>query len=137
MVLTTAVAAAGAAAGTVALAACGDGDAGSKAAGSQPPSTAPGTVVAALADVSVGQAKSVTVNGHPAIVTRRSDHDAVAFSAICTHEGCTLVPSGEDLNCPCHRSQFNALTGAVQRGPAKAPLSAIPVKVDNGKIVTT
>lgn len=138
-VLTTAVATAGAAAGAVTLAACGDGDAGSKEGSgqSQPPPTSPGTVVATLADVSVGQAKSVTMNGQPVIVARPSDNNAVAFSAICTHQGCTVVPSGQSLDCPCHRSQFNALTGAVQRGPAHEPLPAIPVKVNNGEIVTT
>lgn len=135
-VLTTA----GAAAGTITLAACGGGDdTGSKEGSgqSQPPPTSPGTVVATLADVSVGQAKSVTMNGHPVIVARTSDNNAVAFSAICTHQGCTVVPSGDNLDCPCHRSQFNALTGAVKRGPAHEPLPAIPVKVNNGEIVTT
>jgi Rieske Fe-S protein len=142
-VLTTGVAAAGAAAGAVALAACGSGggsssaDASAANPASAAPGTTSGTVIASVSDVAVGQAKSVTVNGHPAIVARPSENEAVAFSAICTHQGCTVVPSGDQLNCPCHRSQFNAFTGAVQRGPAQSPLPAIAVKVENGQITTT
>jgi Rieske Fe-S protein len=138
-VLTTGVAVAGAAAGTVALAACSSG-AGSaptaSSAGSAPPSTTPGTTVTALSDLSVGEAKSVTIEGQQAIVARPSENDAVAFSAICTHQGCTVAPSGSTLNCPCHGSVFNAMTGAVEHGPAQRPLPAIPVKVDNGNVVT-
>jgi Rieske Fe-S protein len=69
-------------------------------------------------------------------VARPTDTDAVAFSAICTHQGCTVAPSGSRLNCPCHGSVFNALTGAVEHGPARSPLPSIPVKVVNGNVVT-
>lgn len=136
-VLTTGVAAAGAAAGAVALAACGaDGGGSSAGSSSSAPLAPPGTVVAPVADVAVGQSTSVTVDGHPAIVARTSETNAVAFSAICTHQGCTVRPSGNQADCPCHGSQYNALTGAVLHGPAELPLQAIPVKIVNGQILT-
>lgn len=141
-VLTTGVAAAGVAAGAVALAACGSSDSGSgtnygsASASSSSATSATGTKVAALSDISVGEAKTVTINGEQAIVARPSETSAVAFSARCTHQGCTVVPKGATLNCPCHGSVFNALTGAVVKDPARSPLKSIPVKVDNGTIVT-
>ena len=145
-VLTTGVAAAGAAAGTVVLAACSSGSTGSSSsnAGSgnnsnSSPSasaSASGTVVAALNDITVGSAKSVEIGGQKAIVARPTAESAKAFSAICTHQGCTVAPSGGKLNCPCHGSVFNALTGAVEKGPAKQALPSISVKVENGNVVT-
>jgi Rieske Fe-S protein len=59
----------------------------------------------------------------------------VAFSARCTHMGCTVKPSGAKLQCPCHGSQFDALTGEVQKGPAEKPLADFPVKVERGAVV--
>jgi Rieske Fe-S protein len=59
----------------------------------------------------------------------------VCFSAICTHEGCTVLRSGNRLDCPCHGSVFDALTGAVLNGPAAEPLPRIPVRVTGGKVV--
>jgi Rieske Fe-S protein len=141
-VLTTGAAVAGAAAGTVALAACSSGgqssgsSPGDGSGGTSTVTTTPGTVVTALSAVGVGGAASVTIGGQPAIVARPTDTDAVAFSAICTHQGCTVAPSGSRLNCPCHGSVFNALTGAVEHGPAQSPLPPIPVKVENGNVVT-
>lgn len=134
-VLTTGVAAAGA----VALAACGtDSDATGNPAtdGGSGGSTPPGTTVASLSDLAVGQARSVRIGGKEAVIARPTDTTAVCFSAICTHQGCTVKPDGDKLTCPCHGSVFNALTGAVERGPARQPLPAIPVKVDGGKVVT-
>jgi nitrite reductase/ring-hydroxylating ferredoxin subunit len=31
---------------------------------------------------------------------------------------------------------FNAVTGAVKKGPASSPLPPVSVKVDNGQVVT-
>lgn len=139
-VLTTGVAVAGAAAGAVALAACGTDSGPSSSNGSAEGPTAAaapsGTTVAALSDVPVGQAKAVTVNGQEAVVSRPTETTAACFSAICTHQGCTVTPDGAKLNCPCHGSVFDALTGAVEKGPAGTALPSIPVKVDGSNVVT-
>jgi Rieske Fe-S protein len=95
------------------------------------------TTLTALADVEVGAAKAVTLpNGAPAVVARPTTATAVCFSAVCTHQGCTVAPSGAKLVCPCHGSEFNALTGAVLQGPAASPLPKVAVKVQAGKVVT-
>ncbi|NKQ53679.1 Rieske (2Fe-2S) protein [Amycolatopsis sp. K13G38] len=138
-VLTTGVAVAGAAAGTVVLAACGSSGSGSSSGSSGGSSAAPapaGTTVATLSDITVGQCKSVKVNGQDAIVARPTETTAACFSAICTHAGCTVQPDGSELKCPCHGSVFNALTGAVEKGPASTALPSIPVKVDGQNVVT-
>jgi cytochrome b6-f complex iron-sulfur subunit len=59
----------------------------------------------------------------------------VAFSAICTHQGCTVAPAGRQFRCPCHGSVYDAATGKVIDGPAPAPLAAVPVKVDGADVV--
>ncbi len=135
-VLTTGAAVAGAAVGAVALSACGSGtpSAGPTAA---PPAAAPGESLASLADIEVGKAKAAkTADGKDVIVTRTADGTAAAFSAICTHQGCAVVPAGAELECPCHNSIFDAATGAVKKGPADQPLPSIAVKVTNGQVVT-
>lgn len=57
----------------------------------------------------------------------------VAFSAICTHLGCTVLPhltAEGDILCPCHASMFDPAAGAkVLRGPANRPLPALPLEI--------
>lgn len=134
-VLTTGAAVAGAAVGAVALSACGSSD-DAKSGTAQAPIAA-GTPLVALADVPVGEAKAAKApDGSDVIVARTSETACAAFSAICTHQGCTVAPKGADLVCPCHGSVFNALTGEVKQGPANKPLPSVAVKVENGKVVT-
>ncbi|MBB5857045.1 ubiquinol-cytochrome c reductase iron-sulfur subunit [Amycolatopsis umgeniensis] len=135
-VLTTGAAVAGAAVGAVALTACGS-DTPSSGSAAAPPAAAPGEALAALSDIEVGQAKAAkTADGKDVIVTRTAEGTAAAFSAICTHQGCAVVPEGAELKCPCHNSIFDAATGAVKKGPANQPLPSIAVKVANGQVVT-
>jgi Rieske Fe-S protein len=119
--------------GVVALAACSAGGGGA----SPPTHVSAGKQLTALSTVAVGEAKSVSLpDGSPGIVARPTAGTAVCFSAICTHQGCTVAPNGNRLDCPCHGSRYNALTGAVINGPATQPLAKIPVTVTNGQVVT-
>jgi Rieske Fe-S protein len=118
--------------GAVGLTACGGG--ASSASSAPPKKNSP---VTKLSSVPVGGAVKVDVGGSPLIVARPSAGQTVAFSAICTHQGCLVEPVGKVLNCPCHGSEFSALTGQVLRGPAVDPLPKIPVTVKDGEVVTT
>lgn len=70
------------------------------------------------------------------VVTKDASGTIHAFSATCTHQGCTLSSvSGGTINCPCHGSRFDAGTGAVVQGPATRPLPAVPVTVQGDQIV--
>jgi cytochrome b6-f complex iron-sulfur subunit len=128
-----AVVVAGGAAAASVLVACsgGSGTSASGAGGS----AGSGSLVA-LADVPVGGAVAAKdASGAPVVVAQPTAGKAVAFSAICTHQGCQVAPSGKQLKCPCHGSQFDAMSGAVLNGPATKPLPAVAVHVENGQVV--
>ena len=59
-----------------------------------------------------------------------------ALSLRCTHKGCTVRPSGGELECPCHGSRFD-LAGTVLEGPASEDLEPVEVILgtDNVTIV--
>jgi rieske iron-sulfur protein len=66
----------------------------------------------------------------------------VAYSAICTHLGCTVLPplSAQGyIVCPCHGSIFDpANAAAVVHGPANRPLPALPIEVlPEGRVSAT
>lgn len=65
----------------------------------------------------------VPVSGQRVIVFQSEDH-LYAFSAKCTHEGCTVtfVPGQSVVWCPCHDGRFD-LTGRVLSGPPPQPLT--------------
>jgi len=69
----------------------------------------------------------------------RSAAGVLAFSAICTHQGCDLKTwsSKEQLLvCFCHSSKFRLLDGGtVASGPAQRSLPTLPLKLDGDYIV--
>ncbi|MGI8868935.1 MAG: Rieske (2Fe-2S) protein [Mycobacteriales bacterium] len=78
------------------------------------------------------------LTGPKIVLTRGSGGSVHGFSAVCTHQGCTVSAVAKDvISCPCHGSRFNAQTGAVIAGPAARPLPAIAVVVRGGRIYTT
>ena len=110
---------------------------GSDAPAAAPASTpAAGGPLVALADLPVGSSTSVkAADGTTVLVSRTGESTAVAFSARCTHQGCTVAVQGEKWQCPCHGSAFSPQDGSVLQGPAKAPLAAYPVTVSGGAVV--
>lgn len=66
----------------------------------------------------------VPVSGQRVIVLQAPDQQLFAFSAKCTHEGCTITyqPGQSQLWCPCHDGRFD-LTGRVLSGPPPQPLA--------------
>jgi thiosulfate dehydrogenase [quinone] large subunit len=112
------------------------GGTGSTAPGTTAGSVPKGTKIGLASDVPVGGAASFTdpASGQPAYVVQPAAGDYLGFSAICTHEGCTVnfVRSTETFDCPCHGSIYNAKTGAVLQGPAPAPLPSIPIALGPG-----
>jgi len=65
----------------------------------------------------------------PAYVVQPVKGTFAAFSAVCTHAGCTVgfERAGLEFVCPCHGSIFDAKTGAVLQGPAPSPLARLTV----------
>ncbi len=105
--------------------------------GSTPSASEGPSVLAKLADVPVGGATSATYEGKAALVSQPTAGNVVAFSAICTHRGCTVAPAGKEFHCPCHGSVYDAFTGKVISGPAPAALPSIKVKVDGANVVAS
>jgi Rieske Fe-S protein len=132
------LAGAGAGVGLVVLAACSTGSSSGSGGGAMTSAggITPGETITGVADVPVGGAVSATAGGTDVLVTQPTAGQVFAFSAICTHNGCTVAPGNRELDCPCHGSRFDLTTGAVLGGPAPAPLPQIAVVVQDGKVIT-
>jgi Rieske Fe-S protein len=95
---------------------------------------AAGTVLGAASDIPVGGGKIYATA--KVVVTQPARGQYKAFSAICTHVGCTMSEVADGtIDCPCHGGQFKITNGAVVAGPPPSPLPARPVKVVNGQVV--
>ena len=97
-----------------------------------------GTAIAQESDLPQDSAIEFTdvEGGGPAVLVHLESGDFVAYSAICTHQQCTVGYSNSQLACPCHGSVFDPSNGgAVVNGPAQQPLPEIPVEVQNGEVV--
>ena len=113
----------------------GEGTAdGSPSAGESAGGSAAGTVLVATADVPVGS--GVILKDQELVVAQPTEGTFVAFSAICTHQGCPVgTITGDQVLCPCHGSVFSAEDGSVIDGPAEAPLAPVEVTVKGGKVL--
>jgi cytochrome b6-f complex iron-sulfur subunit len=95
-----------------------------------------GMAIASESEVAPGSAFEFKDSGNPALLVHLDNGDFVAYSAVCTHQGCTVAYKGGELACPCHGSVFDPAHGAaVVAGPAPRPLPEIPVKVEGGEVV--
>ena len=116
----------------------GGGNSGGKSSdkGSQTTATSNKAAIAAESDVAPGSAVTFKDAGSPAVLVHLNNGDLVAYSAVCTHQGCTVAYKNGQLACPCHGSVFDPAKGAaVVAGPAPKPLPEIPVKVEGGEVV--
>jgi nitrite reductase/ring-hydroxylating ferredoxin subunit len=143
------------------LAACGGDDGGgrtatapsdspsSSAPSSEPPASPPtrstkdpapkpANGLVTTADVPVGS--GVVLADSEVVITQPTKGDFKAFTAICTHQGCTVIDVTDTINCPCHFSEFSIEDGSNVAGPSGTaagsvgPLSPIEIKVDGDQI---
>lgn len=69
------------------------------------------------------------------VVTQPDRGEFKAFSAVCTHQGCTVATVADGtINCPCHGSEFRITDGSVAGGPATRPLPAERITVQGDSI---
>src|SRR5215204_5897180 len=118
----------------------GGGNSGGSDGGSKKSSggeaKAGGTAIASESEVAPGSAYKFEDSGNPALLVHLENGDFVAYSAVCTHQGCKVAYQDGNLACPCHGSTFDPANGAsVVTGPATRPLPEIPVKVEGGEVV--
>lgn len=71
----------------------------------------------------------VPAGGKRVLVLEDSAHQVLAFSAKCTHEGCTVqyLPGQSVIWCACHNGRFG-LDGHVLSGPPPRPLPEYTVQ---------
>lgn len=121
--------AAGAAAATVAGAgACVNAEGRPK-----PQDVRRGRVVAQTGEVPVGG--GLVVMDSKLVITQPEEGDYRAYSAICSHQGCTVQEVTHAIRCWCHTSEFDLETGEPLSGPATEPLEPFTVTVDGTDII--
>jgi Rieske Fe-S protein len=92
-----------------------------------------GDVLAKTSDIPVGGGKVFA--DQKVVVTQPTAGQFKGFSAVCTHQGCTVIDvSDGTINCPCHGSKFKVEDGSVAHGPATAPLPSKAVAVSGDGI---
>ncbi|HEY3650262.1 MAG TPA: Rieske (2Fe-2S) protein [Streptosporangiaceae bacterium] len=97
-------------------------------ASGQPPS------LALTSDVPAGGGKILA--DKKIVITQPRAGSFQAFTAVCTHQGCTVSSvSGGTINCPCHGSKFSLTNGSVVAGPAPSALAPVSIKVQGTSIV--
>lgn len=112
---------------------------GGQPAAHGPKKSAPsGSAIVAASSLAVGTGKPFVdpKTRRPAWLVHVAPNQFAAFSAVCTHAGCTVNfdPSSEHFVCPCHGGTYDAKTGRVLGGPPFSPLPSIPVQVRNGEV---
>jgi Rieske Fe-S protein len=114
----------------------GGGNSGGSKKSSGGGAKAGGTAIVSESEVAPGSAHEFEDSGDPAVLVHLDNGDFVAYSAVCTHQGCDVAYKDGNLACPCHGSIFDPADGAaVVAGPAQRPLPEIPVKVEGGEVV--
>ncbi len=100
--------------------------------------TASNVVAASASQVKPNSGKVFRFGSKPGILVRLPSGEWRAFTAVCTHLGCT-VQYRQDLEhiwCPCHNGQFD-LTGKNVSGPPPAPLEQYDVIVKGEDVVVS
>ncbi|HEV2346973.1 MAG TPA: Rieske (2Fe-2S) protein [Actinocrinis sp.] len=107
---------------------------GSSPSASSSSSGSGGGALAQTSDVPVDGGTVVTADGGT-VITQPAAGTYKAFTAICTHQGCTVGSvSNNQIMCPCHGSIYSAKDGSVVQGPAPSPLAAKQITVSGGQI---
>ncbi|GGW35980.1 Rieske (2Fe-2S) protein [Streptomyces xantholiticus] len=92
-----------------------------------------GEELAKTGDIPVGGGKVFA--DKKIVVTQPESGDFKAFSAVCTHQGCTVANvSDGTINCLCHASKFTITDAAVASGPATKPLPPERISVSGDSI---
>jgi Rieske Fe-S protein len=112
----------------------------SSSAGQPPPpetsaTAAPtGQRLASTADIPVGGGRVFA--GNKVVVTQPTAGTFKAFSAICTHQGCTVSKVADGtIDCPCHGSKFAIADGSVVHGPAQRSLASREITVSGDNVL--
>jgi Rieske Fe-S protein/uncharacterized membrane protein YphA (DoxX/SURF4 family) len=90
------------------------------------------------AALKVGDTHNFTAKAGTPAVLFKTKTGVYAYSAVCTHEGCTVQynTASKHLQCGCHGAVFDPANDAkVLGGPTNTPLAKIKVAVESAWIV--
>jgi Rieske Fe-S protein len=121
--------------GLCTLAVCGVTGCTSYGPEEEPAATPAGQLTVPTADVPVGGGK--IFDAEKIVVTQPSAGQFKAFSATCTHQGCTVGAVTATIDCPCHGSKYSITDGSVVNGPATAALSPRQVAVSGSELTVS
>jgi cytochrome b6-f complex iron-sulfur subunit len=93
-------------------------------------------VAAKVGELKNNSAKVFRFGSEPAILIRDSEGKYLAFTAVCTHLGCTVQyrPDLHEIWCPCHNGTYD-LQGRNVSGPPPRPLAQFQVHIQGEDIV--
>lgn len=86
-----------------------------------------------------GAALMFKFGSSPAMLIHGADDSWVAFSAVCTHLGCTVQfePQMNRIHCACHGGVYDPHTGKNVSGPPPKPLTAYKVNVAADAVIVS
>lgn len=89
----------------------------------------------------VGTSASVEVEGRTLLLRRAAEDVVLAFSAVCTHQGCTVAPAteaGPPKGSPVSTSKCEPWQGQAKTSrPASKPLTEFTAAVDGDWVTVT
>jgi Rieske Fe-S protein len=101
---------------------------------------AAGSIVAAkVGEMQPNSGKVFLFGNKPAILILTAQGTYRAFSAVCTHLGCTVQyrPDFGHIWCACHDGHYDPQSGQVLSGPPPRPLAEFTVAIRGSDIVVT
>lgn len=85
------------------------------------PAVALGSAEITISEVPVGG--GIILPDRQVVITQPEEGLFHAFSAVCTHQGCTVAEIKDGtINCPCHGSKYSIVDGTVVERPAQKSL---------------
>jgi cytochrome b6-f complex iron-sulfur subunit len=100
--------------------------------------SASSVVAAKVNEVAPNSGRIFRFGSKPGILVRLPSGEYRAFTAVCTHLGCT-VQFRSDLEliwCPCHNGRFD-LSGKNVAGPPPSPLESFAVNVRGDDVIVS
>lgn len=92
--------------------------------------------VGAAGEIPDGEMNSFAV-GERQVAVANLEGDLHAFDDVCTHQQCSLAEGDLDgtiVECPCHGSQFDVITGENVQGPATDAVDVYEVREEDGAL---
>lgn len=107
--------------------------------GDEPESKVSSVTIGDIKDLPPGSGKNFKFGSMPALITHTKDGELHAFSAVCTHLGCTVQfrPEKDLIWCACHGGCYDPSSGKNVAGPPPKPLLALKVEVVKDKIIVS